>query len=179
MKYSAILLVFGFAVLCARAVDALDTPIKVLAGEDSLGALNRVAGTLPEDDNFFFSQAIVAIRAEFIGNKAYESIQLNQREAMLTAHIEGITPRRFIVFGMILRASQFNERDDWEDSLSGDARVARREHMKKDGMEACRLTLMALKRYKIEANQALVPTVMSVTPAANAPVAPATTAAHL
>ena len=33
--------------------------------------------------------------------------------------------------------------------------------------------------FKKEANQALVPTVMSVTPAADAPVAPATTAAHL
>jgi len=36
-----------------------------------------------------------------------------------------------------------------------------------------------LKSLKNEANQALVPTVMSVTPAADAPVAPATTAAHL
>jgi hypothetical protein len=36
-----------------------------------------------------------------------------------------------------------------------------------------------LERSKKEPNKALVPTVMSVTPAADAPVAPATTAAHL
>jgi hypothetical protein len=35
------------------------------------------------------------------------------------------------------------------------------------------------KKTESEANKALVPTVMSVTPAADAPVAPATTAAHL
>jgi len=154
MKYVVILLWAALALPISRAADWLDTPIVIPADTNSFDVLAKFADGLPEEDRFFFEQAYAALRVEFVVNKAYSGISIQDREAILTAYVSGMTPRKIIVSGMTLRAVQYNQRDEWESLLkSEEERKDRREHVKKDGENAYRLSLEALKRYKTEANQ--------------------------
>jgi hypothetical protein len=159
MKYVVLLLLVGLASPISQAADWLDTPIVIPAGTKSSDVLAKLADSLPEEDRFFFEQAYTALRIEFVVNKAYSGISIQDREAILTAHVSGMTARKIIVSGMTLRAVQYNQRDEWEPLLkTEEERKDRREHMKKDGEDAYRLSLEALKRYKTEANQPVQPT---------------------
>ncbi len=180
MKYVALLLWTGLALSISRAADWLDTPIVIPSETSSFDVLAKFADSLPEEDRFFFEQAYSALRIEFVVNKAYSGISIQEREAILTSHISGMTPRKVIISGMMLRAVQYNQRDAWEPVLkTEEERKARRESVKKAGEDANHLSLEALKRYKTEANQALEPTTTAVTNRADARFAPAAVVAHL
>ena len=112
-----------------------------------MDVLNDIAERLPEEDRFFFETAFYAISLEFVVTTGYSEIDVKLRQKLFADFIEGLTPRRIIIYGIMLRARQYNQRDAYEGVGSEEVIEARRIPRKKVGKEAEDLAVAALKRY--------------------------------
>lgn len=125
----------------------LDKPIQVSAGENALAALAKITNKLTEDDRFYFEQAYSAFIAEFTGTKVYAIVPETEREKALNAFIDGLTPRKILIAGLMLRARQHNQRDDYGSQLTGPEKASRNQHMHAHSKEADEMVVYAFQNY--------------------------------
>lgn len=136
-----------------HAVEWLDQPIH-LRGGDPVEILYKMTASLESEDRKFFEPAYLAWRSEFVVRSGYAAIPEETKERAFAVFIDGITPRKLIPSGLMLRARNENSRDEFESELSGDELANRREHMRKHAKEADMLVVEALERYEFGKNRA-------------------------
>jgi hypothetical protein len=139
-------LLFLLMVSSLRAADWLDQPIR-LAGKDPVEILYQMTAALGPEDRRFFEPAYLAWRAEFMVRSGYAVVPEETKERAFAEFIDGLTPRKLIISGLMLRARNENSRDEFESVLAGEELAKRREHMRKHTKDADMLVAAALVRY--------------------------------
>lgn len=99
------------------AVEWLDRPIKV-ERKDTLDVLRAISETLSGEDKYYFELAYSAISAEFVVRSGYKKLSSEIRGQAFAEYIDGLTPRKIIIGGLMLRARNENARDEFEEQIS-------------------------------------------------------------
>ena len=76
-------------------------------------------------------------------------LKKEEREQALATLLDGMTPRKIIIAGMVIyqRKMQAPEVDEYAKTLGDDERHRREEHMREHSQAAEQMTIDALRRY--------------------------------
>lgn len=131
-----------------RTVAALDMPLRVESGAQIMDVMLAVRAKLSEEDRSYFDLGSSHLIVEF-DQHISARLTKEEREQALATLLDGMTPRKIIIAGMVIyqRKMQAPEVDEYAITLGDDERHRREEHMREHSQAAEQMTIEALKRY--------------------------------
>jgi len=178
MKFVLLALcLFAFLSPAFADVPAIDRPARVKGMQDLISLAKSLKEETTVEQGVALSDAISFVQLA-LKNHLRPSADAEEQDRVVTAMFDGKTPREIIVIGQFCRVAHHSA---YAIGLSRGSKIGKEtadDDVRRSEVNA-QVASKLLRDYLGMANQASVPTATSVTPAADAPVAPAATAAHL
>ena len=120
----------------------------------------EVGKRLPNEDQGIYPEALTYLHVDYTRKVCEKFSEEEKSQAFFTA-FDGITPRRVILLGMALHTEICEQPDLYEETLAGEEKKQRHEHMLEHLQMQQNATLWALRKYSKMANQPSEPTAPS------------------